>query len=184
MTKRKPPAAAPHAEPSVVTAYIKAAYEPAGPRLGALRDVIRRAAPDAVERIAYGLATRHQDENLIHLGAFKHHIGVYPGAAAIVEFGDDLAAFKTSKGAFQIPHDAALPLELVARLTRWRLTQAALRHATKEATRRSPAQPRAAQATRLPDDIVAYHTAQTEARRAPRWVGAGPWPRRPRLRWL
>jgi uncharacterized protein YdeI (YjbR/CyaY-like superfamily)/uncharacterized protein YdhG (YjbR/CyaY superfamily) len=120
MATRKPPTSI-----NVVTDYIDAVPEPARARLRALAAVIRNEAPAAVERIAYGLATWHQGENLIHIGAFQHHVGVYPGAAAIVAFADDLADYKTSKGAIQIPHDVPLPVELVRRLTRWRVEQVA-----------------------------------------------------------
>jgi uncharacterized protein YdhG (YjbR/CyaY superfamily) len=112
---------APKADPDAVQAYLDAAPEPARSRLRALADVVRAEAPGAIERIAYGLATWHQRENLIHLGAFEHHLGIYPGPAAIVAFADDLSAFKTSKGAIQVPHAAPLPVELVRRITRWRL---------------------------------------------------------------
>lgn len=111
------------AEPEAVAAYIEAATEPARSRLLALRDVIRSEAPAAIERMAYGLATWHQGENLIHLGAFTHHVGIYPGAAAMVAFAGELGGYVTSKGTIQVPHDAPLPTELVRRLTRWRLEQ-------------------------------------------------------------
>jgi uncharacterized protein YdhG (YjbR/CyaY superfamily) len=120
MTKRSPTPA-----PAAVTAYISAAPEPARSRLRALRKVIREEAPGAIERMAYGLATWHQGENLIHLGAFRHHVGVYPGPAAITAFEAQLARFKTSKGALQLPHDAPLPVDLVRHITRWRVAQVA-----------------------------------------------------------
>jgi len=120
MTKRVP-----KADPAAVAAYIDAAPEPARSRLEALAQAIRDEAPEAMERIAYGLATWHQGENLIHLGAFDRHVGIYPGPAAIVAFAADLASFKTSKGAIQVPHEAPLPVELVRRITRWRIDQVA-----------------------------------------------------------
>jgi uncharacterized protein YdhG (YjbR/CyaY superfamily) len=120
----------------VVTAYIDAAAEPARARLRALRKVILAEAPDAVERIAYGLATWQQAENLIHLGAFQNHIGVYPGAAAVVVFAAELTTFKTSKGAIQIPHDAPLPLELVRRITRWRFEESMKKGAATKPTKK------------------------------------------------
>lgn len=128
---------APKAAPEAVAAYIDAAPEPARSRLRALADVVRAEAPEAVERIAYGLATWHKGENLVHLGAFKHHVGIYPGAAALVAFAEELNAFKTSKGAIQVPHDAPLPVALVRRITRWRLEQAAT-NATLKASRYVP----------------------------------------------
>lgn len=125
------------AAPDAVMAYLNAAPEPARGRLHVLAEAIRAEAPDAVERIAYGLATWHQGENLIHLGAFQHHIGVYPGAAAIVEFAEELTGFKTSKGAIRVPHEMALPVSLVRRITRWRVAQVASQAARKRSKRRS-----------------------------------------------
>ena len=119
------PACSPVAQPEAVAAYIDAAAEPARTRLRALAEVVREEAPQAVERMAYGLATWHQGENLVHLGAFKEHVGIYPGAAAIVAFEADLTAFKTSKGAIQVPHAMRLPEELLRRIVRWRLEQVA-----------------------------------------------------------
>jgi uncharacterized protein YdhG (YjbR/CyaY superfamily) len=75
--------------------------------------------------MAYGLATWHQGENLLHIGAFANHVGLYPGAAAIVAFAEELTAFKTSKGAIQLPHNRPLPLDLVQRITAWRVGQVA-----------------------------------------------------------
>jgi uncharacterized protein YdhG (YjbR/CyaY superfamily) len=108
-----------------VIAYIEAAPEPGRTRLQLLAAAVRAEACSASERIAYGLLTWHQGQNLLHLGVFAGHIGVYPGPAAIVAFATDLAAFKTSKGAIRVPHDMPLPLDLVRRITRWRVEQIA-----------------------------------------------------------
>ena len=113
----------PVAQPEAVAAYLDAAAEPARSRLRALAEVVREEAPEAVERMAYGLPTWHQGENLVHLGAFKEHVGIYPGAAAIVAFEADLTAFKTSKGAIQVAHNMALPTDLLRRIVRWRMEQ-------------------------------------------------------------
>jgi uncharacterized protein YdhG (YjbR/CyaY superfamily) len=115
----------PKADPEAVASYLDAASEPARSRLVALAEVVRSEAPEAIERIAYGLLTWHHRENLLHLGAFAGHVGIYPGPAAIVAFAHDLRAFETSKGAIRVPHDVELPVELLRRITRWRLEQAA-----------------------------------------------------------
>ena len=113
----------PVAQPEAVAAYLDAAAEPARSRLRALAEVVREEAPEAVERMAYGLATWHQGENLVHLGAFKEHVGIYPGAAAMVAFEAELTAFKTSKGAIQVVHNIPLPENLLRRIVRWRMEQ-------------------------------------------------------------
>jgi uncharacterized protein YdhG (YjbR/CyaY superfamily) len=104
-------------------AYLDATAEPARSRLHTLRGLIREEAPEAVERMAYGLPTWYQGENLVHLGAFARHVGLYPGPAAIEAFAEELSGFKTSKGAIQLPHAAELPLELLRRIVRWRVEQ-------------------------------------------------------------
>lgn len=119
------PARSPVAQPEAVAAYLDAAAEPARSRLRALAAVVRAEAPEAVERMAYGLATWHLGQNLVHLGAFKEHVGIYPGAAAIVAFEAELTAFKTSKGAIQVAHDVPLPSDLLRRIVRWRMEQVA-----------------------------------------------------------
>jgi hypothetical protein len=119
--KKSPPPSAPEA----VADYINAASEPAKTRLRRLCAVVRKAAPQAILRMAYGLPTWHQGENLIHLGAFVRHLGVYPGPAAIRTFAKELTPYHTSKGAIQLPHDLDLPLDLVRRMVRWRLEQVA-----------------------------------------------------------
>ncbi len=106
---------------SPIDAYVDALPEPVRARFAALADAVRAEAPDATERLSYGMPTWHLRENLVHLGAAKRHIGVYPGPEAILAVSDALTGFKTSKGAIQIPHDAPLPLDLLRRVVRWRL---------------------------------------------------------------
>ncbi len=113
----------PAAASSAVVAYIDAAAEPARTRLQTLRSLVREEAPDAVERMAYGLPTWYQGENLLHFGAFARHVGLYPGPAAIEAFAAELASLHTSKGAIQLPHDRDLPVDLIRRIVRWRLAQ-------------------------------------------------------------
>ncbi len=110
-----------------IDTIIAATAEPARGRMAALAAVVRAEAPQATERIAYGLPTWHQGENIVHLGAFQRHIGIYPGPEAISAFAPELNDFRTSKGAIQVPHDAPLPIELLRRIVRWRLAAIAER---------------------------------------------------------
>jgi hypothetical protein len=73
---------------------------------------------------AHHLRTWYLHGNLLHLGAYRHHIGIYPGPAAIEALANAITPLKTSKGTILLPHDAPLPLELVERLIRWRLERA------------------------------------------------------------
>jgi hypothetical protein len=61
-------------------------------------------------KMSYGIPTLALGKNVFHFAAFKAHIGLYPGAAAIEVFAAALAKYKTSKGAIQIPLDQEIPL--------------------------------------------------------------------------
>lgn len=79
----------------------------------ALREIIASAAPEATETINYQMPTFRYNGNLIHFAMSKNHLGLYPGPAAIVHFADQLTAYKTSKGAIQLPLDKPLPKKLI-----------------------------------------------------------------------
>ena len=87
------------------------------------RRVIIEAAPDATEKITYEMPTFFLHKNLVRFAAFKNHIGFYPAPSGIEAFKDELTAYKTSKGAIQFPIDKPLPLDLIARITAFRVAE-------------------------------------------------------------
>ena len=89
------------------------------PRLNAIYDTIRAAIPEAEERLSWGMPTFWKGRNIIHFAPAKKHIGIYLGPETIEAFADRLAAYKTSKGAIQLPNDKELPLALIADIARW-----------------------------------------------------------------
>lgn len=103
-----------------VDAYIAKTPRPVQPILRAVRATIRRAAPDAVEKMAYGIPTFHLHRNLVHFAAWKEHVGFYPGSEGIAEFAPQLARYETSRGAVRFPLDEPMPLALIARIVRRR----------------------------------------------------------------
>ena len=99
-------------------------FEPAvQERLQTMRQVIRKAAPEAKEKISWGMATFSLHGNLVHFAAAKRHIGFYPGASGVEAFADKLKDFETSKGTIRIPFDRPLPLELIEEIVLFRAKQ-------------------------------------------------------------
>lgn len=88
-----------------------------------IRKAIKTAAPEAQEKISYGIPTFTLNGNLVHFAAYEHHIGFYPGADGIRTFIGDLKDYKTSKGAVQFPIDKPIPFELVEKITLFRVGQ-------------------------------------------------------------
>jgi uncharacterized protein YdhG (YjbR/CyaY superfamily) len=109
--------------PAEVDAYLATFPPEIRHRLEALRAALRQAAPEAVETLAYGIPTLKGRRNRVHYAGYARHIGFYPGPEGMARFQAELAGFKQAKGSVQFPHDRELPLELAARITRWRAEQ-------------------------------------------------------------
>lgn len=106
-----------------IDAYIEAQPAEVQPRLRALRALIQEEAPEATERMAYGLPTFFLNGNLIHFGAFTRHIGLYPTPTGMTAFDAELAPYKRSKGAVQLPLDEPMPDELIRKIVRHRVAE-------------------------------------------------------------
>lgn len=105
--------------PSTIEEYICQQPEEAQPYLHQVNAAIRSALPDAVQKLSWSMPTYWKKRNLIQFAAFKKHIGLYPGPEAVEVFADKLKAYKTSKGAIQLPYNKPLPLELITEIALW-----------------------------------------------------------------
>lgn len=100
-------------------------------KLQEIRQTIRKAAPEATEKISYQMPTFFYHGNLVHFAAFKNHIGFYPIPTTIKAFKDELTSFKHSKGGIQFPLDKPLPLTLITKMVKFRLKENTDREALK-----------------------------------------------------
>lgn len=91
--------------------------------LNAVRDAIRKAAPEAEEAISYGVPTFKLHGNLVHFASFKNHIGFFPAPSGIEAFKKELASYKGAKGSVQFPLDQPLPLTLITNIVRFRVKE-------------------------------------------------------------
>jgi uncharacterized protein YdhG (YjbR/CyaY superfamily) len=77
-----------------------------------------------VETIKYAIPTfTLNGGNLVHFAAFKNHIGFYPTPQGIQAFEKELSAYKGAKGSVQFPLDQPMPLQLICKIVKYRLTQ-------------------------------------------------------------
>lgn len=95
-------------------------------RLQELREVIKKNAPGAIEKISWNMPTFYQNGNLIHFFLHKHHIGLYPGAEAVEHFRKKLVDYKASKGAIQLPLDKPLPKTLIEEIVKYNVSKITL----------------------------------------------------------
>jgi uncharacterized protein YdhG (YjbR/CyaY superfamily) len=91
--------------------------------LNRIRAIIREEAPEAQEKISYQMPTFYLNGNLVHFGAFKQHIGLYPTPSGIEAFQDELAAYKGAKGSVQFRLDQPMPYDLIRRIVRYRVAE-------------------------------------------------------------
>ena len=104
-----------------VDEYISALPSQAKDAAASLRQAIQQAAPQAEEAISYNMPAFKWNGVLVWYGAFKNHIGFYPRASAIAAFKSELAPFKTSRGAIQLPIDKPIPINLIKKIVKFRI---------------------------------------------------------------
>lgn len=71
------------------------------------------------EKMAYGLPTFKKKKNIFHYGAFKNHIGLYPGAKGVDMFIEKYPYYSFSKGTIQIPHQNKIQWQEISELIEW-----------------------------------------------------------------
>lgn len=103
--------------------YIAGFPESVQEALQQIRATVKNAAPEADEIMNYGIPTLSLAGNLVHFAGYKNHIGFYPAPSGIVAFRDELSVYKGAKGSVQFPLDQPLPLELVSRITKFRVVE-------------------------------------------------------------
>ena len=92
-------------------------------RLQKMRLAVKKAAPQAKEKISYGIPAFTLNGMLVWFAAFKNHIGFYPRTSAIAAFKKELSAYKGAKGSVQFPFDKSLPLPLISRIVKFRVKE-------------------------------------------------------------
>ena len=84
---------------------------------------IKKAAPQAEEVISYGMPAFKMYRMLVWFAAHSKHIGFYPGASGIEAFKKELSIYKGAKGSVQFPFDQPLPLGLITKIVKFRVTE-------------------------------------------------------------
>jgi uncharacterized protein YdhG (YjbR/CyaY superfamily) len=110
--------------PKDVDEYLAGVPEPARGTLNKIRAAIRSAVPpEATEAISYGMPAFKHKGVLVWFAAFSNHCSLFPTAAVIEAFKNELKSFSTSKGTIHFPTDKPLPTALVKKLVKARVAQ-------------------------------------------------------------
>ena len=98
---------------ATVNDYISSFPKDIQGKLNKLRKCIKDAAPDAEEKLSYGVPALRINKTTVCYAAFKNHIGLYPTPPVIQVFRKELAPYKCAKGTIQFPLDTPIPFDLV-----------------------------------------------------------------------
>jgi uncharacterized protein YdhG (YjbR/CyaY superfamily) len=110
------------AAPATIDEYIAAFPPKVRLILEKIRATIKKAPPDADEKISYQIPTFTLDGPLVHFGAFKKHIGFYPPVKD-EKLKRDAAQFAGEKGNLKFPLDEPIPYTLIGRIVKARVKE-------------------------------------------------------------
>lgn len=103
--------------------YITAQPKTVQRLLKQMRATIRKAVPEAVESISYGIpAFKLNGRSFLYFAAWKEHLSLYPSNARLVaRFKKDLAPYEVNdKGTIRLPLSEPVPPTLLAGIARFR----------------------------------------------------------------
>ena len=111
--------------PATVDEYFAAVDELARGKLAQIRALIRSVLPpEATEIISYRMPAFKLKKVLLWYAAFSNHCSLFPTAAVIDAFKDELKGFEIAKGTIHFPLDKPLPAALIKKIVKVRLQQA------------------------------------------------------------
>jgi uncharacterized protein YdhG (YjbR/CyaY superfamily) len=117
--------------PATIDEYVAAFPPDVQSILRKIRSTIRKAAPQAEERISYRMPAFAQDGILVYFAAFKKHIGVYPPVRGDEKLSKELAPYRGEKGNLKFPLDEPIPYDLIARIVKFRVKERMKRERSK-----------------------------------------------------
>ena len=102
-----------------------------------LRATIKAAAPEAGEKISYGIPTfTLNSKYLIYFAGWKNHISIYPIPTGTVAFNKEVSQYVEGKGTLKFPLDKPMPLKLISKIVKLRiadnLEKAGIKSSTKK----------------------------------------------------
>ena len=98
-------------------------------QLKEIRKIIKEAAPEAVELMAYGMPSyKTHGKPLVYFAGYKNHIGFYATPSGHEQFAKELSQYKQGKGSVQFPMDQPMPYDLIKRIVAFRVKENLLIH--------------------------------------------------------
>ncbi len=118
--------------------YIAAQPEAVQAVLERVRNIIRRAVPQADEVISYQIPTyKLAGRAVIYFAGWKQHYSLYPATGLVrAAFQDELAPYQINKGTIRFPLSQPIPAKLIERIAKLRAQEVAESEKAKPAARK------------------------------------------------
>lgn len=105
--------------------YIKTFPEDTQKILKQVRRTIKTAAPEAGEKISYGIPTfTLNGKYLIYFAGWKNHISIYPIPIGDEAFNEEISQYVAGKGTLKFPTDKPMPLKLISKIVKLKVAEA------------------------------------------------------------
>jgi uncharacterized protein YdhG (YjbR/CyaY superfamily) len=102
---------------SSVDEYVASLPEDVRPVMERIRDIVRSVVPDVGEKISYQMPTFTLDGlPLVHVAAWRKHIGLYPLPPMDVELAAAVAPYRVATDTMQLKYAHPIPYDLVERV--------------------------------------------------------------------
>ena len=118
--------------PKSVDAYLAEQPEAMRPKLEQVRNAIRKAVPEAVEAIGYGIpGYKLHGKPMLYFAGFKGHYSLFAASGTFfAALADELSGYELRKGTVHFPLTEPVPVKLISRIAK--LRAAAIAETTKK----------------------------------------------------
>ena len=99
-----------------VDEYIASAPKEVQGKLKELRKVIKDCAPEAIEKISYGMPYYGYKGRLAYFSYFKTHIGLYIMPKVLKDFEEEIKEYRTGRATLRMELNKKLPIPLIKKL--------------------------------------------------------------------
>lgn len=108
--------------PRSVDEYLAAQPEPVRRKLEQVRAAIRKAVPEAVEGIGYGMpGYKLHGKPMLYFAGFREHYSLFAASGTFfAALRDELRDYELRKGTIHFPLDEPVPKKLISRIAKLR----------------------------------------------------------------
>jgi uncharacterized protein YdhG (YjbR/CyaY superfamily) len=108
--------------PNSVDEYIDTQPEEMRPKLEQVRAAIRRAVPEALEGIGYGMpGYKLHGKPMLYFAGFKEHYSLFAASGTfLAALEDELKGYDLRKGTIHFPLTKPVPVKLITRIAKLR----------------------------------------------------------------